>query len=179
MSIKIKNRILYVGRLFEQKNIKLILDALKDSNIGIDVIGDGELRNLLNQIAQKSKIDINFLGRLANDQMPGVYNSYPIYVLCSNYEGNPKTLLEAMSCGLAVIGTNVPGIREIIINGRNGILIPNNEPSLLLESIQTLFLNRSLRKKLGVNARRTILENNSMKKAVISEYDTYNKLINF
>ena len=163
ISMKLKNRILFVGRLSKQKNLNLLLSAINNNNIGIDIVGDGELRNSLDEIIQKSNIDINFLGRLPNDQMPKVYNSYPIYVLCSHYEGNPKTLLEAMACGLAVIGTNVPGIREIISDGENGILVPNNEPSLLLQSINTLLMNKSMQKKLGDNARRIIIDNNSIR----------------
>ena len=178
ISMKLKNRILFVGRLSEQKNLNLLFSAINNNNIGIDIVGDGELRNSLDEIIQKSSIDINFLGRLPNDQMPKVYNSYPIYIICSEYEGNPKTLLEAMSCGMAVIGTNVQGIREIIVNGENGLLVTNNEPSLLMDAIKSLLIDKALQKKLGDNARTTILKSNSMKNAIVKEYNTYRKLIN-
>ena len=51
------------------------------------------------------------------------YNRFKYFILCSKYEGNPKTLLEAMSSGCIVIGTNVEGVNSIIKNNHNGFLI--------------------------------------------------------
>ena len=64
--------------------------------------------------------------------MPQYYNRCKVYVLCSLYEGNPKTLLEAMACGCAVVGTNVLGIQEIIRHQENGLLVPE-QPEVCLQ----------------------------------------------
>lgn len=171
------NRILYVGRFSIEKNIPILFQALVGTGIGVDLVGDGDLRPKLQQLALRLELDVNFLGIIPNDRMPEVYNRYPIYVLFSCYEGNPKTLLEAMSCGLAVIGTDVSGIREIIVNDENGLLVPE-EPHALRESIQSLLSDKLLCQRLGRNARKTIVNNNSIDQAIIKEYTVYQNLIN-
>jgi glycosyltransferase involved in cell wall biosynthesis len=170
-----KERILFVGRLNQQKNISLLLNAISTTGIGLDIYGAGEESDKIVNIANKINVDVNFMGRATNDKMPAIYNQYPIYVLCSKYEGNPKTLLEAMSCGCAVIGTEVPGIREIIIDGENGLLVPGNVTSLNT-AIRGLLANKSLCQRLGANAREYIMNNNSMDHAINKEYAVYQQL---
>jgi len=170
------NRVLLVGRLSFEKNIPLLFHALGNTGIGVDLVGDGSLKTELIDLAKKLNLDARFLGRFPNSKMPYIYNKYTVYVLCSNYEGNPKALLEAMACGLAVIGTNVPGIREVIINGKNGILVPVDSPALR-KSIQTLLADKLFCQRLGKNARKNILKNNSIENAVTKEYSVYKKLM--
>ena len=176
LSLSLCNRVLFVGRLNVQKNLLLLLKSLGGTTIGLDVIGNGKLKKKLYEISQELKVDVKFIDSINNDKMPQVYNRYPIYVLCSKYEGNPKTLLEAMACGLAVIGTDVPGISNIISNGKNGLLIPEKS-SALRKSIQTLLADKSLCQRLGKNARKNILKNNSIENAVTKEYSVYKKLM--
>lgn len=171
------NRILYVGRFSIEKNIPILFQALVGTGIGVDLVGDGDLRPKLQQLALRLELDVNFLGIIPNDRMPEVYNRYPIYVLFSCYEGNPKTLLEAMACGATVIGTDVPGIREIIHHNKNGLLAPE-DASALRAAIQNPLADKTLRQKLGTNAYKYILNNNSMEKAVAKEYAIYRKIIN-
>lgn len=166
------NKILYVGRLKPEKNIFLLFSALEGTSITIDLIGDGELRPELDDLVFRSQINVNFMGSIPNNEMPYIYNQYDIYVLCSKYEGNPKTLLEAMACGLAVIGTNVPGIRNIISDGINGLLV-SEDASELQRAMHNLLEDATFRQKLGTNARKTILKNNSMQQAIDKEYAIY------
>lgn len=175
---KIMNRVLFVGRFAEEKNIPFLFEALKNSDIGIDLIGDGELKPELIVLAKKLGLDAKFLGTFPNNIMPDLYNKYQLYIICSKYEGNPKTLLEAMACGLVVIGTDVSGIREIIINGKNGFLVEEDASSSLIEYIQTIFSDQSLCKASGMNARKTIMENNSLDVAINKEYSLYQQLSN-
>mgnify|MGYP001178644113 CR=1 FL=1 len=93
--------------------------------------------------------------------MKKIYNKYKVMVICSNYEGNPKVLLEAMSCGCAVIGTNVIGIKEIINNRINGLLVEKN-PLILKNTIIKLLKNNDLRKILAKNGENYIKSNNSL-----------------
>ena len=109
--------------------------------------------------------------------MPSIYNRYAVYVICSHYEGNPKTLLEAMACGRAVIGTEVPGIREIIKHDENGLLVPENAGALR-QAIQRFFNDPDLRSRLGQAARRKILIENSLEVAIKNEYEAYKKIRN-
>ena len=87
--------------------------------IGLDIYGAGEEADKIVNISNKINVDVKLRGRVSNEKMPLIYNQYPIYVLCSKYEGNRKTLLEAMACGCAVIGIRntptSPGRRPIVI----------------------------------------------------------------
>ena len=171
------NRVIFVGRFSPEKNIPLLFQALENTGIGIDLVGDGEIKAELIDLAKKSNVDANFLDRFPNSKMPNIYQKYSVYILCSKYEGNPKTLLEAMACGLAVIGTDILGISEIISNGQNGLLVPEDAVELRT-AIQNLFSDAALCHTLGANAREYIIKNNSLEHAVPEEYAVYQQLIN-
>jgi len=175
-STKKINHVLFVGRLNEQKNIPLLLKSINNSEISLDIVGEGELKNQLNDLVLNKNIKVNFLGRIPNEKMPQLYNRYKVYVICSSYEGNPKTLLEAMACECAVIGTEVSGIKEIIHHGVTGILVSENAIELQSEIIR-LLSDQSLRKKLGLEARKQIVLNNSLEVALRNESSTYTRLI--
>ena len=113
-----------------------------------------------------------FLGNIDNHLLPDIYNKCDIYVLCSRYEGNPKTLLEAMACGCFVIGTDIVGIREIITTDITGILVQENSQSLR-ESILKFINNADRRMTLGKAARQQVVQRNSLDEAVGKEWNTY------
>ena len=169
------SRILFVGRLSKEKHLLLLFEALTNTRIGLDLVGAGELHGELLQSAQKLAIDVKFLGRLPNDQLPTLYQTHPVYVICSRYEGNPKTLLEAMSCGCAVIGTNVPGIREVIQHEKSGLLVEESVDSLR-SAILRLMDDEGLRIRLGKEARRQIMAENSLEAAIQQELTVYQEL---
>lgn len=167
-----KGHVLFVGRLTEQKNLPLLISAIEGTDITLDIIGDGELKDNL----QSRKRGINFFGKYPNDQLPELYNSYPVYILSSHYEGNPKTLLEAMSCGRAVIGTNVPGIASIIQHEQSGILCEPKSDDLR-QAILRLLQDDDLRNSLGQAAREQIIQTQSLDILVDREVSLYKRLI--
>ena len=83
-------------------------------------------------------------------------------------EGVPKTLLEAAACGRAIIATDTPGCKEIVINNENGILITPRNSKMLAEAIHTLLLDPDRRKKLGLMGR-VFVEENFRNDLIISE----------
>jgi glycosyltransferase involved in cell wall biosynthesis len=175
-TIKKNNKLLFVGRLNSQKNIDLLIKALVGTDITLDIVGSGELKGELIRLAKTLKVNVNFLGNISNSKMPEIYNQYRIYVLCSNYEGNPKTLLEAMACGCSVIGTAVPGIKQVILNNQTGLLVEEDVESLK-STIKLLLADKALQKELSKNASLYIKENNSLDNAITYEMTAYNKTI--
>ena len=172
-----RKNILCVGRLTKQKNMPLLFEALRGTGLRLDILGEGTERAYLENFARENDLSVEFLGRVPNDQMPDLYNRYSVFVICSLYEGNPKTLLEAMACGCAVIGTNVPGIRELINHEKNGLLLLEN-PDDLQNGIMKLMADEALRNTLSQQARQDILETNSLESALDVEYRVYSQLIN-
>ena len=104
-------------------------------------------------------------------------NRSRIFILPSHYEGQPKTLIEAMSCGMPVIGADSPGIREIIDHGINGLLCGTDSESIRT-SIQELLDKPDLCETLGNNARQYVLEHFSLDRVFEIEYQLYQEVLN-
>lgn len=133
---KYADRIIFVGRLNERKNLFNLLDAVSKTKFTLDICGNGGLRDELQYKAGKLNIQVNFMGVVPNHELPQVLNRYRYYILPSFYEGMPKSLLEAMACGLVCIGTNVEGINDIIEDGVNGYLAKGTQAQALAEAIK-------------------------------------------
>ena len=145
------DRVLYVGRLAPEKNIELLIDAISKSGFVLDIVGMGEYQDTLISKINDSSVRVNFLGTFPNAKLPEIYNKYQVYVISSKYEGNPKTLLEAMACGCAVIGTDVIGINSIISHYENGILAEETSENLA-SAIRLLMTDKELRQQLSAQA---------------------------
>jgi glycosyltransferase involved in cell wall biosynthesis len=91
-----------------------------------------------------------------------------IVCLPSYREGLPKVLLEAASCGRAIIATDVPGCREIVHDGENGILVPLKNSIALVSAIKELIDNPEKRKSMGINGRR-LVESEFSEEIVVSQ----------
>jgi len=171
--------ILYVGNFTEIKNLRLLLKAIShipDKNPKVLFIGSGELEENLQNYAILNNIDLSIKDRVDNSELPSYYNSTKIFVLASKLEGNPKVLLEAMSCGTTVLGTNVSGINDVISHMKTGYL---SEPDV--QSISTAIIkllnDDNLRKSLGSAARENITSNLSMDSIVEKELEVYKSIL--
>ncbi|MHA1539264.1 MAG: glycosyltransferase family 4 protein [Alphaproteobacteria bacterium] len=87
-----------------------------------------------------------------------VWKQANVAVLPSFGEGLPKSLVEAAACGRPIIATDVPGCREVCIDGETGILVHPHFPRGIYEAILRLSENAALRKKFGANARKKVKE---------------------
>ncbi len=171
-----KDSICFIGRLNKQKNLFALFEALSSSPYTIDLIGSGEQEAQLREFARENGVMANFLGNIPNNELPGILNEHELFVLPSLWEGMPKTLLEAMACGLPVVGTNVDGIREVIKHEKNGLLC-NTAPRSIREAIIRVMKDEALKKRLGENARKTIEQQFSLKKLIEKELELYSHLL--
>lgn len=103
---------LFVGRLVVVKGIRELLDSARTSSITYLIIGDGPLKNEIIDTSELSK-NIVFVGRVDNDKLSVYYNAADVLVVPSVHEeGFGRVILESLSCGLPVIGSNRGGIKE-------------------------------------------------------------------
>ncbi|MBM3254029.1 MAG: glycosyltransferase family 4 protein, partial [Candidatus Omnitrophica bacterium] len=120
---KESRRLLFVGRLIKQKNLFSLLEALKDiKNIHLVMIGKGYLKEELKNMVKGNNLNVTFVDRVDNADLPIEYNKSEVFILPSYFEGNPKVLLEAMACGVAAICSDVEGLNSIIRHNHNGLL---------------------------------------------------------
>jgi glycosyltransferase involved in cell wall biosynthesis len=144
--------VICVGRLVDKKRHDILLEALADTNYKIEIIGQGKMKQRLLNIADKASADIVLIDRVENDILPEHFNRSKIYVNIAAWEGHPKALIEAMSCGLACVGAKSPGIENQIIDGQTGLLV-EPEPKQIRGAIERLLADDKLRENLGKNAR--------------------------
>lgn len=160
----IKN-IVTVCRLTTQKNIELLINSFSDiadkyADENLLIYGEGELKDRLEDLIYSKGLKKRaFLMGLTND-VANVLSSCKIFVLSSNYEGMPNSLMEALAAGVPCVATNCPcgGPRTLIQSGYNGILIAVNDRKNLSSALDELLADNEYAEKLGKNAAYTALQ---------------------
>ena len=155
--------ILFSGRLHKIKGIDILEKALKVlHSLGIHLIvaGDGSERGHFEKAAEEylGTGHVHMLGAVANTTMPDVYRAADLLVLPSLMEATSIAGLEAMACGLPVIGTRVGGLPYIIKADDNGLLVAPENPEELAQAIRRLYHDRVLAAGMGRNSRKRVLE---------------------
>ncbi len=160
-TVKDEPSLLFVGRIAPEKNLAALLEAIRPLEVKLTLIGEGKLRPELQR--QFADLDgrVTWEGNVPNAQLPAYVNRAGIFVLLSLYEGHPKALLEAMGCGVAVIGADSPGIREVIRHRETGYLCGTDAVSIRA-AIEELVGQPELVSELGRNAREYVKENYSL-----------------
>jgi len=166
--------LLTVGRLEKQKNIEKIIKDFKNTEYEIDIIGDGSDKEFLKELAKKYNTKVKFLGSIENDEVLNSYKNYKYYISSSTYEGNPKTILEAMSSGCIIVALKNPNVEEIIKHTQNGFLVDDKELSFV-EAIKDISKYKDI-ENISKNAILYVKENNSLENLIESEYKSMIKL---
>jgi glycosyltransferase involved in cell wall biosynthesis len=156
-------RVIYVGRLSQEKNLLGLLQAIRGLDIELTMIGNGPQRQQLAERATSHGISVRFLGNQPHCELPKFLNQADLFVLPSYSEGHPKALLEAMACGLPVVGADVPGIRELIGHRQTGFLC-DPSPDEIQAAILEVLGDERLKTKMGRLAREFVVENFSIDK---------------
>jgi glycosyltransferase involved in cell wall biosynthesis len=168
--------VIFVGRLEKIKNVKLLLKTVSRSSLKALIIGRGSLvKDVIDSTLNNDKI--TWLECVSNSDLPAYYNKAHAFLILSDYEGCPKSLLEAMACGIPCIGANVPGIIECMDDERNGLLVEKNaddiQKKLLLIKNDAL-----LAKKLTDNAVNWVGNNCELEANVRKEFELFKEAIN-
>ena len=170
-----KYDLVFVGRAGNQKNIDNLLNALhhlkaKGKSISLLMTGGCCSDRSIQETVRKYDLAVTFVGSVPNFDLPALLNQARVFIQPSLYEGHPKTLLEAMSCGLPCIGSDVTGIKEDIEHGVTGYLC-GTDSDAIAEAIDVVLSDASLREKLGHNARDYIVDNYSLDRVLEMEME--------
>ena len=172
-----KSFFLYSGKLLRTKGLKTLLQAVKKlPNTTLLIAGAGDMREELEAyIKENNIINIKFLGHLGEKELHNVLKDALFVVLPTEcYENAPMTVLEAFTHGKPVIGANIAGIPEMVIDGETGLLFEPGNHKDLREKINYLHNNPSKIVDMGKNARKKVEEkynNNLHYKRLIEIYE--------
>jgi len=168
-----------VSRLEYQKNIENILESakiLRRENIIYLVIGDGPERKKIEKLINRYQLKNNFFLLGDIPEAAKYLKAFDIFVLPSRYEGFPLVILEAMNARLPIVATDVGGLKEMIENKKEGILVEAKNPKVLAMAIKELIENKNLARNLAENAYRKVKEMFSLEKMVKETFNLYQEI---
>ncbi len=155
-------RIVAVGRLERQKNFSLLIQAFADARkkypqMTLEIFGSGTLEKALQEEIAKLGLEQLVTLRGRSSRLQEIYGEADLFVMSSDFEGMPNTLMEAMACALPCISTDCPtGPADLIRNGETGIIVPVGERKELSGAIEYACGNRADMERMGAAGRRYI-----------------------
>jgi glycosyltransferase involved in cell wall biosynthesis len=167
-----------IGRLVPLKNHELFIKSAKQiagrmKRVRFFVVGDGPLlESLVNQAKANGVHDAMIFTGWRQD-VQRLMAAFDIYVICSLVEGFNLSVLEAMACGKPVVGTDVKGISEIVIDDQTGILVPSNNADLLTKAVVNLAEDKRKRESMGVSGKKTVLRQYPMDRMISDTLKIY------
>ncbi|KPL14836.1 hypothetical protein AMJ74_02655, partial [candidate division WOR_3 bacterium SM1_77] len=149
-----------VGRVSAQKNPIGFLDIARqvlERNEGMVFIfaGGGEMLDKMRSLVKEAHLERSILFLGVRDDIPELIANFDIFILPSLWEGMPRSIIEAMALSKPVIAYDIAGIREIVENGENGIVVPVHDSSEMCRKIEYLSHHPAIRRKLTMQARVT------------------------
>lgn len=155
--------VLNVGRLVPEKaQLNLIRAAVKVPNAHFFIAGGGPLKDELAREITANGLDGRFTLLGNRDDVPRLLNAADLFVLYSDTEGMPISVMEAMSAGLPVVASDLSGIRQLLPDDAYGTLLEPGNPAALADALNALITNPEKRAVQSANAGRRIEESFSI-----------------
>ena len=177
--------VVLAARLLWDKGVGEFVDAARDlkqkvSNVRFVLVGNPDIDNpasILEETirAWEKENIVEWWGH--QKEMIPIFNSTHIACLPSYREGLPKVLIEAASCGLPIVSTDVPGCREIVRDDYNGILVPQGDSLSLSNALLRLIEDPDLRTKMGKRSRELVLDKFSSMHVITKTLNIYNEFV--
>jgi phosphatidylinositol alpha-mannosyltransferase len=148
-------RILFVNRLDPRKGFRVMVDAFRllaaeRSDVVLVVAGDGAERPALSELPGEARSRVVMLGNVEHDRLPPYHAASEIF--CAPSTGRESfgiVLVEAMAAGLPVIASDIPGYREVVRDGLDGLLVPPRDPGAVARAISELLDDPDTAKRFG------------------------------
>ncbi len=167
--------VLYVGRLSAEKDLGTLLEAtgklMARFDLAVAMVGEGPERASLEVRAKALGVPLTFMPFVDHRELPRLYASARVFVLPSLTEGHPKVLLEAMSCGVPCIASNVGGNRAILVDGETGLLFEPGDVGGLAAGLEQALAQPDLARRLSAAAREAVVERYDLARLVTGEIE--------
>lgn len=171
-----------IARLHRQKGIPYLLESAKQLSQEIPgiqflIVGGGPWKDRLTRLKSRLGLEstVHFLGE--RKDVPQLLSLFNVVVLSSLWEGLPYSLLEAGALGKPVVATDVNGVKEIITDGKTGILVPAKSPEKLAEALRKVIEGKELAHRLGAALKEDIQERFSLARMVSDVQNLYLSLL--
>lgn len=163
-----KKRLINVGRLYDQKNQRMLIDAFSKirerfPEYELAIFGEGPLRDeLQNFINEKGLNDsVKLMGK--STEIVKELKASEVFCLSSDYEGMSNAMIEAVCLELPVVTTDISGAKDVIVNGENGYIVNVNDAVGFANAVSEILSNEDLKKQM---------EKNNLSKAKLFKTDT-------
>ncbi len=175
--------ILFAGYLYKLKGVEHLIKAMhmvtkEHRDVKLRIVGNGPDKPYLMKLTEALKINdkVIFEGLVPHNEMPRYYQRCDIFCFPTLGEPFGKAIIEAMACAKPVIASNIGGPAEIIQNKKNGLLVPPAQPKVLATKINEILDDENTMKKMGANARKTVIEKYSWDKISTMYHELYQNL---
>lgn len=176
-------RLLHAGRLGHEKNIDVVLKAFailleRHPGYTLEIVGDGPARESLERLAERLGIagSVRMRGFMDRHALGRIYREYDAFVTASTIETQGIVLLEAMAAGLPIAGVRALAIPELVIEGRDGLLVEPGDERALAEALDVLVSDEALRARLG-EAGRTDVKPHALESVVTRLEELYERVL--
>ena len=175
------NTILFAGSLVKRKRIDMIIDVIAQlgetgTEARLDVVGEGPELEPLRQLAEERGVKAEFEGRIPHSELLDRMSRCTIYAQASALEGHPKTVLEAMATGAAVVITDTPGLGRVVQHGLTGLAMPA-EPEALARAFEGLMMDAAWRDALGNAAHEAVMGAYGLDKVLSLEVEAHKRAL--
>lgn len=186
---KYEFRIGLVKALRERYGIEHLIRAIPEldkmlrkngSNIKllVKIYGTGEQKDKLVRLVKELQLNdiIFFPGYVSNDEVSSILNEFDIVCIPSESESFGVSAVESMACERPVIVSDADGLKEVVVHGQSGIVVPRRNPEAIAVAIFSLLNDKEFAKKLGANGRKRVLELYDWEKNVKQMIDIYHEI---
>jgi N-acetyl-alpha-D-glucosaminyl L-malate synthase BshA len=173
--------LVHVSNFRKVKNLPVVLkvfnEVRKQQPARLILVGDGpEIEATERQVAEMDiEKDVVFLGD--QEYVAEILPVGDVFLLPSEHESFGLAALEAMSCGVPVVGSRVGGLHEVIIEGETGFLCDPHDVRCMTRLVLSLFGNEEFRRKMGDQARKRAIDNFGREKIVGQYLDVYREIL--
>ena len=173
-------RLLMVARFAQQKDHLTLFRALSelmDLDWRLDLVGDGKLRPPMEEEARLLGLGprVSFL-KFRRD-VPRLLAGAQVFLLISNWEGFPRSVLEGMRAGLPVVASRVGGVAEAVVDGHTGYIVPRHDVAGLRDRVRALIVDPERRRRMGAAGRARYEEYFTLDRLVARTVELYQSLL--
>ena len=172
--------VVYVGRLSEEKGLRMLLAAWgKVNDVALKIYGDGPIRGELEAIAREKNLRVQFFGAVGKSEViKAMREAISIIVPSLWYEGFPMVVLESYACGTPVLASRIGSLDEVVAEGRTGLKFEAGNPDSIADVVQRFVSERGLQKSLRQGARAEFDEKYTAEANVHLLMDIYRSAMN-